>query len=70
MVRAALLGQPVDMEQVAKTRDAWEYQLPVSSNDLMPAFTGKALGDRLKHLEAAWIASDFTLTKDELMGLP
>lgn len=70
MVRAALLGQPVDMAQVAKTKDAWAFRFPVAADDLMPTYTGKALGDRLKHLEAAWIASDFTLTKDDLMGLP
>ncbi|MEQ6249498.1 CCA tRNA nucleotidyltransferase [Sulfitobacter sp. HNIBRBA3233] len=42
---------------------------PVSAQDLMPAFTGPALGAELARLEALWIASDFTLTRKELLDL-
>ncbi|MEL6957420.1 MAG: CCA tRNA nucleotidyltransferase [Pseudomonadota bacterium] len=70
MIRAALTGQSIDLTELAKTKGAWAYELPVTANDLMPALSGKALGDRLKQLEALWIASDFTLTKNELLALP
>ena len=59
---------------VACYREAERFQapaLPVSGKDLqalgMPG--GKALGKRLKKLEAAWLASDFRLTRKELLAL-
>jgi poly(A) polymerase len=33
----------------------------------MPRLTGPALGRRLAELEAQWIASDFTLRRDDLL---
>jgi poly(A) polymerase len=33
----------------------------------MPTYTGPALGARLRELEQAWIASGFTLTRDDLL---
>lgn len=41
---------------------------PVTAADLMPNFQGKALGDRLRALEHAWIASGFTRSKADLLG--
>lgn len=70
MVRAALMGSPVNEGEVAATETAWMQQFPIQASDLMPAYEGKALGERLKHLESAWIASDFSLTKDALLALP
>ena len=69
MVRAALMGQPVLQSDVDKTETAWMQQFPITASDLMPTYQGKALGDRLKTLESAWIASDFTLTKDALLAM-
>jgi len=69
LLRWASLLQPFDdkaLEQVAMGAEAVN---PVVAADLIPAFTGKALGDRLKQLEAAWIASGFTLTKSKLLNL-
>lgn len=43
-------------------------QFPVSAADLMPSLHGKALGDQLRALEARWIASNFTLTKADLLA--
>ena len=40
---------------------------PVMAQDLMPELSGKALGDRLKVLEAEWIASGFTKSREELL---
>ena len=33
----------------------------------MPALQGEALGARLKVLEARWLASDLTLSRDDLL---
>lgn len=65
LVRAALIGSPPaldGLEAAAKAR------FPVAAADLMPALTGPALGQRLRDLEARWIASGLRLTKDDLLG--
>ena len=38
--------------------------------DLIPAYEGPALGARLAALEARWIASGFTLTREALLESP
>ena len=43
--------------------------LPLSAADLQPDLTGAALGRALRRAEAAWIDSDFTLTRAELLDL-
>ena len=40
---------------------------PVRPADLMPALSGPALGARLRALEARWIASGFTLRREDLL---
>ncbi len=42
--------------------------LPVKAADLMPDLQGPALGAKLKAIEARWIASNFTLSRDELLS--
>ena len=66
-VEAASLQQEIDAKQIDLARFAAEQVFPVKAADLMPAFTGPALGAALKKAEVRWIASDFTLTKDELL---
>jgi poly(A) polymerase len=39
---------------------------PIKPADLMPEFSGPALGKKLRDLEAEWIASGFSKTKSEL----
>ena len=43
-------------------------QFPVAAVDLMPGLQGPALGTRLAELEAAWIASAFTLSRADLLA--
>lgn len=67
LARAALVEQPLP--------DGWENDLaqgaaarfPLRAHDL-PHLKGPALGAELKRLEELWVASDFTATKDELLG--
>ncbi len=42
-------------------------RFPVSSGDLMPAYQGPQLGEKLKSLEQRWIDSGFILTDVELL---
>ncbi len=42
-------------------------KFPIKPADLLPGITGPALGDKLRELETRWIASEFTLTREELL---
>ena len=48
-------------------RTASTAKFPLSAKDLMPNFQGPALGERLRALEDRWIASEFTLSAEELL---
>ena len=67
-ITAASLGAAINPEQVDFARFAAGQKMPVLAADLMPALSGKALGAALKQAEARWIASDFKLTKAQLLG--
>ena len=68
LVRAAAMGDHLGPEALADLRRAAEQVFPLVAADLMPALEGPALGRALKNAEARWIASGFTLTKDDLLG--
>jgi poly(A) polymerase len=67
LARAAIFttSPPAELEQMLALGAA--AKLPVKPADLMPTFVGAALGAELQRIEAAWIASGFTLTRAELM---
>jgi poly(A) polymerase len=68
LVRSALMEAALPagwQDQVAKGAAA---VFPLKATDLMPGLTGAALGMRLTELEDRWIASGFTLTRDELLS--
>ncbi|RCW88174.1 CCA tRNA nucleotidyltransferase [Paracoccus lutimaris] len=48
---------------------AAEAKFPLAAADLVADLTGAALGRALRHAESAWIDSDFTLTRTELLAL-
>lgn len=65
LLRAVTFEQPVTgATDIARGARA---TFPVQAKDLMPALQGSALGAKLQELESRWIASGFTLTKDELL---
>lgn len=68
-LRAAFFEQPVDLGDCSKAEESATHSFPIQAADLMPAYEGAALGKRLKELEEAWITSDFTLNKSDLMRL-
>lgn len=67
-LQAATLGQPIGAEQRKAVERAANQTFPLSADDLMPDLQGEALGRALKEAKARWIASGFTLTKDDLLG--
>ncbi|MBN7783443.1 CCA tRNA nucleotidyltransferase [Ponticoccus gilvus] len=69
-LRAAILEQPVDPAALPDLAKAAQARFPVTAQDLMPALSGKALGDRLRALEAQWIASGFALSREDLLKTP
>jgi len=68
LIEAASFGHEIDPNKVKMARSASEEIFPLKAADLMPRLTGAALGQALKEAEARWIASNFTLTKDDLLG--
>jgi len=68
LIRAAMENRTLDPEDLAEVRRGAAQTFPVEARDLMPDLTGPALGERLAELEARWIASDFTLTRDRLLS--
>jgi poly(A) polymerase len=67
LTRAALFETPLPEDMGAQIARGAQAQFPVKAADLMDQLQGKDLGDKLKALEAKWIASDFTLTKADLL---
>ncbi|QFS84679.1 CCA-adding enzyme [Roseivivax sp. THAF40] len=68
VLRAALFEQPLSPESLVVAEKGADQTLPISAQDLMPALSGPALGAALKSLEADWIASDFRLTRADLLA--
>lgn len=66
---AASTQQPMAPEIEDRIAKAAVAVFPLKASDLMPDFEGPALGDKLKMLEDAWIASDFQLTREQLLSL-
>lgn len=66
LIRAASLGAPPDLGLSAEIARGAAARLPVAAADL--DLQGPALGAALRGLEHAWIASDFALTREELLG--
>lgn len=69
-LRAAMTGGhlQIGLEQSLIKGDTARGTFPIRAPDLMPDLQGPALGAKLRELEAAWIASGFALTKEELLS--
>lgn len=68
LTRAAVLEHPLPAAWEDAVAQGAGATFPVTAADLMPAFSGPALGAQLAELEARWIASGFTLTREALLG--
>lgn len=69
LLRGAAGGMPPDPAVHERLAAAAAQHFPVTAADLMPALSGKALGNRLQALEQRWIDSNFTLSHDDLMKM-
>ncbi|MFN4193416.1 MAG: CCA tRNA nucleotidyltransferase [Tabrizicola sp.] len=67
LARAASLGMLPPQGWQAGVRKGATARFPVTAADLMPALQGEALGARLQDLEARWLASDLTLSREDLL---
>jgi poly(A) polymerase len=67
LARAASLGTAPPPGWQAEVRRGADTPFPVAAADLMPALSGEALGARLKDLQARWLASDLTLSREALL---
>jgi len=67
LVVAASLSCPLADDSISEIQRGATARFPVSAKDLQPALSGKALGTRLKQLEAAWFASGLNASRAELL---
>jgi poly(A) polymerase len=68
LLRAAMLEFPPDPAWPGIVATAASQKFPLKAVDLMPEFTGPALGQKLTELERRWIESGFTLGRNALLG--
>lgn len=68
LLHAAARGAPLPEAALEAAASAASHRFPVTARDLMPAYEGPALGDKLEELERRWIASGFRLTREELLA--
>lgn len=68
LLRAATFGAPLPARLQADLALGAAAEFPVTPADLMPRYQGRALGQRLAELERRWIASGFSLGRDDLLG--
>ncbi len=67
LLRGALTGMPLPTDWPALVACGAAAVFPLAAADLMPALSGPALGHWLTAARARWVASDFTLTRDDLL---
>ncbi|WP_171124125.1 MULTISPECIES: CCA tRNA nucleotidyltransferase [unclassified Ruegeria] len=68
LLRCAFFEQPWSEEMRTDLHAGAKAEFPITASDLIPEFTGPALGRKLAELEARWIASGFVLTRDDLLS--
>ena len=68
LLRCAFLERPWSDDLATALKDGASASFPVRAQDLIPKFTGPALGKKLSELEARWIASGFTLGRAQLLA--
>jgi poly(A) polymerase len=67
LARAAILESQPPANWPADIARGFAARFPVTAADLMPALQGEALGASLKAMEARWLASDLTLSREDLL---
>jgi poly(A) polymerase len=71
LVRSAREASPAPTpKDVADIVFGSKQRLPISAADLMPQYTGKPLGVRMRQLEDSWVSNAFKTGKDDLLKMP
>ncbi|MCB2129126.1 MAG: CCA tRNA nucleotidyltransferase [Rhodobacteraceae bacterium] len=68
LLRAALTGAPLPSGWGDAVAQGAGATFPVKAADLPTGLSGPQIGRRLKDLEARWIASGFTLSREQLLA--
>lgn len=68
-LRAASLGSPLASDLDEQIEIGTQVRFPLGAADLMPDYTGAALGAVLRQAETLWIESGFALDKPDLLAL-
>ena len=68
LLRAAQFETPPETALEDEIARGAAARFPVRPADLMPSLQGPALGAALTEMEARWIASDFTLSREALLA--
>lgn len=68
LLRACLAEELPESAVLETITRAASARFPVSAKDLMPKFKGPELGYEIARLEQIWIASDFSLSRAELLS--
>ena len=66
-LRAALFENPINKLDLYSAKQGASAQFPLSGKDLKDRFKDAELGRVLKDCEADWIASEFSLSKEDLL---
>jgi poly(A) polymerase len=69
VLRCAMLEMPLDTSLLAEIQQGAAAEFPITPKDLMPAYSGPTLGQKLKDLERRWIASNFKLDREALLEI-
>ncbi|MEO1605313.1 MAG: hypothetical protein AAFU34_08345, partial [Pseudomonadota bacterium] len=64
----AMRAQVPDKTVIEMVDDGSRAQFPVSSKDLAGQYSGPALGKKLRELQSKWLASDLSLSAEQLLG--
>ena len=67
LLRAAVFETPLAEGAFDEAARGAAAVFPVKAADLMPEFSGVALGNKLRALEDAWIEGKFELTREQLL---
>lgn len=68
LLRSALLEVPLPERVIERVRSGAASVFPVKARDLSGDFQGKALGEKLRALEAIWIESGMTASREDLLS--
>lgn len=67
LIRASMVEKEPNIAVLETISGAAQQVFPITAANLMPAYQGPALGQKLKELEQLWIASGFKATAQELL---